>query len=82
MCSNVCLIPWQVVLDKNAQIRTVVNKLSNIESRFRFFQLDLIVGDNDFIAHVRENGCSYKMDYSKVCACVGVVFTSGMLCKC
>lgn len=49
--------PWktligQVILDKNKNITTVVNKTSNIDTTFRFFQMELLAGENNMIAEV------------------------------
>lgn len=41
-------------LQKNNRVRTVVNKLSNINAQFRFFEMELIAGEPDFVVeHVR-----------------------------
>jgi tRNA (guanine37-N1)-methyltransferase len=37
----------QVVLDKNTTIKTVVRKVGQIESQFRFYNLECIAGDKD-----------------------------------
>ncbi|KAG1461890.1 hypothetical protein G6F55_003305 [Rhizopus delemar] len=63
--------PWkhligQVILDKNKNIRTVVNKISSIDTTFRFFKMELLAGDNDMLAEVKESGCKFKLDISKV----------------
>jgi hypothetical protein len=34
---------------KNKQIRTVVNKLDSIDTKFRFFKMELIAGEPDFV---------------------------------
>lgn len=41
-------------LQKNNRVRTVVNKLSNINAQFRFFEMELIAGEPDYVVeHVR-----------------------------
>jgi tRNA (guanine37-N1)-methyltransferase len=39
------LIPPQ----KNKKVKTVVNKLNSIDNQFRFFKMELIAGDADFV---------------------------------
>ena len=58
----------QVLIDKNPQIKTVVNKMSNIDTTFRFFRMEVLAGEDRFETEVKENGCRFRMDYSKVCA--------------
>ncbi|CAO3664607.1 unnamed protein product [Rhizopus stolonifer] len=63
--------PWkhligQVILDKNKNIRTVVNKLNSIDTTFRFFKMELLAGENNMIAEMKESGCKFKFDFSKV----------------
>ena len=56
----------QIILDKNPCIKTVVNKTGIINSEFRFFDMEVIAGDNDFITTTIENKIKYRLDYSKV----------------
>ncbi|KAF8586228.1 hypothetical protein K439DRAFT_1556822 [Ramaria rubella] len=56
----------QVILDKNPNIRTVVNKLNNIHSQFRFFELELLAGEPNYIVDVSESGCRFIFDFSAV----------------
>ncbi|XP_060074350.1 tRNA (guanine(37)-N1)-methyltransferase-like [Ylistrum balloti] len=56
----------QVLLDKHGYIRTVVNKLSTIDNTFRNFHMEILAGEDDTITTVRENGASFKFDFSKV----------------
>ena len=74
MCWHDCsayLIPGpfptgQVLLDKHPHIRTVVNKLGSIDTQFRFFNMELLAGEDNTVATVRENGCSFTFDFAKV----------------
>jgi tRNA (guanine37-N1)-methyltransferase len=44
------------VRQKNKRIRTVVNKLDTIDNQFRFFKMELIAGEPNFIVeHVSES---------------------------
>ena len=56
----------QVTLDKHNHIRTVVNKTDQIDDTFRFFKMEILAGDNDMITTVKENGCTFTFDFSKV----------------
>ncbi|CAI9724818.1 tRNA (guanine(37)-N1)-methyltransferase-like [Octopus vulgaris] len=56
----------QVILDKVPSVRTVVNKTNIIDNTFRNFQMELLAGEDDFYATVRENKCIYQFDFSKV----------------
>ena len=57
----------QVLLDKNSpRIRTVVNKLSDIQETFRVFKMEVLAGSDDMMATVRENGCTFTFDFSQV----------------
>ncbi|KAI8969335.1 Met-10+ like-protein-domain-containing protein [Mycotypha africana] len=64
-------LPWkhligQVILDKNKAIKTVVNKTDNIDTTFRFFKMELLAGEDNMIAEVKESGCRFNFDFSKV----------------
>lgn len=56
----------QVILDKNKHIKTVVNKLASIDATFRFFKMEVIAGEDRLEAQVRESGCIFSFDFSKV----------------
>ena len=55
-----------VILDKNPVIKTVVNKVGAIETIFRFFQMEILAGEDRMQVEVREEGCIFTFDYSKV----------------
>ena len=60
----------KVLLDKNTpRIRTVVNKVGTIETKYRTFGMEVIAGRKDpgwSIVEVREEGCLYKLDFQRV----------------
>jgi tRNA (guanine37-N1)-methyltransferase len=57
----------QVLLDKNSpRIRTIVNKVSDIQETFRVFKMEILAGSDDMMATVRENGCTFTFDFSQV----------------
>lgn len=56
----------EVLVDKQSNIRTVVNKTDSIDNTFRFFKMELLAGDDNLVATVKENECSFTFDFSKV----------------
>lgn len=60
------LISGQVILDKHRTIKTVVNKLKSIDSEFRNFKMELLAGEQDYTTTVKEHGCTFTFDFSKV----------------
>jgi len=44
----------------------VVNKSSTIDSTYRNFQMELLAGESDYVAEVKENRCTFKFDFSAV----------------
>lgn len=56
----------QVLLDKNKAIKTVVNKTDSIDHTFRFFSMELLAGEDNTVASLREGQCSFTFDFAKV----------------
>lgn len=61
-----CMFAGEVVLDQQSSVRTVVNKTDSIDNTFRFFKMELLAGEDNMNATVRENGCTFTFDFSKV----------------
>ncbi|KAL8839995.1 MAG: hypothetical protein Q9170_001537 [Blastenia crenularia] len=55
-------------MDKNPTIRTVINKIDDVgeENEFRTFKYEVLAGPDDMNVEVREQGCTFEFDYSKV----------------
>ena len=59
-----------MVLDKNPKLRTVVTKIGQIESLFRFYDLECIAGEKDNYETIQvEDKVRFKVDVSKVYWC-------------
>lgn len=58
----------QVLVDKNPAITTVVNKLLKvgIESAFRTFPYEVLVGEDNLDVTVSEDGCEFRFNFGKV----------------
>jgi len=56
----------QIILDKVNGAKTVVNKINNIESKFRNFQMEVIAGESKTVVTVKENRCQFEFDFAKV----------------
>ncbi|XP_053674332.1 tRNA (guanine(37)-N1)-methyltransferase [Anopheles nili] len=56
----------EVIMDKIADCRTVVNKSISIDNTYRNFQMELLCGEPSYSVSVKENGCLFQFDFSKV----------------
>eukprot|EP01125_Pyxidicula_operculata_P009781 TRINITY_DN3212_c1_g2_i2.p1 TRINITY_DN3212_c1_g2~~TRINITY_DN3212_c1_g2_i2.p1 ORF type:complete len:384 (+),score=50.23 TRINITY_DN3212_c1_g2_i2:203-1354(+) len=65
-CLPYAKIIGQVILDKNKHLRTIVNKTGEIDNTFRTFKMDLLAGENDMNATVKEAGCKFKFNFAEV----------------
>ncbi|MCJ1246188.1 tRNA(m(1)G37)methyltransferase [Trapelia coarctata] len=57
-----------VLMDKNPGIRTVINKIDEVgtQNEYRTFQYELLAGDPSMDVELRELGCTFQFNYSKV----------------
>ena len=56
----------QVVLDKLPAVKTVVNKLHEIDSVYRNFELEILAGEPNTIVQCRESKATFQFDFAKV----------------
>eukprot|EP00798_Chlamydomonas_sp_ICE-L_P017065 gene17065-23357_t len=56
----------QVIMDKNPNLRTVVNKVGSIENEYRVFQMEVIAGERNLETEVLQHGSRFKLDFSQV----------------
>ncbi|KAL7748062.1 tRNA(m(1)G37)methyltransferase [Sorochytrium milnesiophthora] len=65
-------IVGQVILDKNPRLKTVVNKTSNIKTKFRTFPLEILASSEPshtpqhLPTHVSENDTQFHFDFAHV----------------
>jgi tRNA (guanine37-N1)-methyltransferase len=69
-CFDLRYLIGQVVMDKNPAIKTVVTKVGQIESTFRFYDLECIAGDESNLeTMVIEDKVRFHVDVSRVYWC-------------
>jgi tRNA (guanine37-N1)-methyltransferase len=58
----------EILMDKNPNIRTVINKTEDVgsHSQFRTFPFELLAGENDLNVVQHEQECEFRFDYSRV----------------
>lgn len=57
----------RVMVDKlQPRIRTVVNKLQSTGGPYRTFAMEVLAGDSNLETSLKENGCTFKLDFAKV----------------
>ena len=58
----------QILLDKNSNLQTVINKIDDVgeESEFRTFRYEVLAGPDDLNVVVSNANCTFAFDYSKV----------------
>lgn len=56
-----------VMLDKlGPRIKTIVNKLQSTGGPYRTFAMEVLAGEDNFETTVKENSCTFRLDFSKV----------------
>lgn len=56
----------EILLDKVATVRTVVNKVGDIENEYRTYDLEVLAGDPDTRVELKEQGCVFAFDVREV----------------
>ncbi|GAB5357597.1 hypothetical protein AAMO2058_000387900 [Amorphochlora amoebiformis] len=56
----------QVILDKNPNLATVVNKVGVISNQYRVFDMEILAGEPRLVTEVSQNGNRFQLDYSQV----------------
>lgn len=56
----------QIILDKNPMIKTVVNKLDSIDTKYRFFKMELLAGEPNYVVEHHESNCRFTFDFTHV----------------
>lgn len=56
----------QIILDKLPNVKTVVNKLHEIDTVYRNFELEIVAGDPNTIVRCRESKATFQFDFAKV----------------
>ncbi|XP_047466966.1 tRNA (guanine(37)-N1)-methyltransferase [Mugil cephalus] len=56
----------QVIMDKTPGVTCVVNKINIIDSTYRNFKMEVLAGEENMVAKVKENGVTYEFDFSCV----------------
>ncbi|KAN0022569.1 hypothetical protein ACTFIU_004767 [Dictyostelium citrinum] len=56
----------QAILDKNIQVKTVLNKVGEIDTVFRTFKIEILAGEPDLVAEIKENECIFRFNFEEV----------------
>jgi tRNA G37 N-methylase Trm5 len=54
------------LLDKISTIKTVVNKINEIDSTYRNFNFEILAGESNTLVQVKENNCQFRFDFATV----------------
>ncbi|KZO96368.1 hypothetical protein CALVIDRAFT_563863 [Calocera viscosa TUFC12733] len=56
----------EVLLSKARHMKTVVNKTDRIHAQFRYFEMELLAGEPDYVVEANEHGVPFSFDYREV----------------
>ncbi|XP_049780257.1 tRNA (guanine(37)-N1)-methyltransferase [Schistocerca cancellata] len=60
------IIIGEILLEKIKNAKTVVNKTDIIDNTYRNFKMEILCGENNLITQVRENHCTFELDFATV----------------
>lgn len=56
----------EIILDKSPSIKTVVDKVNSIETKYRTFPMKVIAGEDNFMVTQHESDCEFHFDFKTV----------------
>ncbi|EAN30550.2 Met-10+ like-family protein [Theileria parva strain Muguga] len=56
----------KIIIDKHKHIKTVINKRSEVQNQFRTMDIELLAGEENYIANLVENGLKFEVDFANV----------------
>ncbi|KAG1787824.1 Met-10+ like-protein-domain-containing protein [Suillus plorans] len=61
-------LPYKHIIGqiKNPMIKTVVNKLDSIDTKYRFFKMELLAGEPNYVVEHHESNCRFTFDFTHV----------------
>ncbi|KAG1795502.1 Met-10+ like-protein-domain-containing protein [Suillus subaureus] len=61
-------LPYKHIIGqiKNPMIQTVVNKLDSIDTKYRFFKMELLAGEPNYVVEHYQSNCHFTFDFTHI----------------